>query len=344
METYQLALKKEPNNPMLHLALADYYKLQNDKENFYKEIKIAFENPELEPDTKTKILVSFYQLAETDQSYARQADELLDITLRLHPTSADAHAFKGDILYRDKKLKEAKEEYVKSVTLDKNKFSIWTQLLYLESEQNDIKALEKHSAEAIELFPNQAAPYYFNGMANMQLKQYEKAIESFNEGIEFVYENNPLLIQFYSNMGECYNAIKNYEKSDKAFENALKVDPDNALVLNNYAYYISLRKSMLEKAEKFSRRSNELSPNNRSYIDTYGWILYQLGKYKDAEIWLSRAVKMGSNSGVIMEHYADVLYKLNKKEEALYYWKEAKLSGGGSELLDKKITDKKLYE
>lgn len=344
METYQQALQKEPNNPMVHLALADYYKLQNDKENFYKEIKTAFENPELEPETKTKILISFFQLAETDPNFSKQANELLDITLRLHPTSAEAHAFKADVLYRDKKFAEAKTEYEKSISLDKNKFSIWTQLLYLESEQNDNISLEKHSAEAMELFPNQAAPYYFNGVANMQLKQYAKAIEAFNEGVEFVYDNNPLLLQFYSNLGESYNAIKNYEKSDKAFDNALKVDPDNAFILNNYGYYLSLRKTTLERAEKFSRRSNELSPNNRSYIDTYGWILYQLGKYKDAETWLSRAAKMGSPNAVITEHYGDVLYKLDKKEEALQYWKEAKLAGEGSEFLNKKIADKKLYE
>lgn len=107
---------------------------------------------------------------------------------------------------------------------------------------------------------------------------------------------------------------------------------------------MSLRKKNLEKAEKYSKRSNEIAPNNRSYIDTYGWILYQLEKYKEAEEWLARAAKMGVKSAVILEHYGDVLYKLNKVQEALNYWKEAKSVGNGSEFLDKKITDKKLYE
>ena len=138
--------------------------------------------------------------------------------------------------------------------------------------------------------------------------------------------------------------MKEYEKSDKAFEDALKIDPDNSVVLNNYAYYLSIRKDKLEKAEKYSRRSNEIAQNNRSYIDTYGWILYQLGKYAEAEIWLARAVKMGAKNAVILEHYGDVLFKLNKITDAVNYWKEAKLSGVNSEILDKKITDKKLYE
>ncbi|MBL7937323.1 MAG: tetratricopeptide repeat protein, partial [Bacteroidia bacterium] len=166
---------------------------------------------------------------------------------------------------------------------------------------------------------------------------------SLEDGIEFVYDNKPLLIEFYSNLGNAYNSIKNYAKSDKAFDDALKVDPDNALILNNYSYFLSLRKEKLEKAERYSKRSNELAPNNRSYIDTYGWILYQQGKYKEAEEWLSRAVKMGSKSA-ISEHYGDVLYKLGRKEEALNYWQEAKTAGSGSELLDKKIADKKLND
>ena len=344
MSTYQEILKKDPNNPMIHLALADYYKATNDKENFYKEIKTAFENPELDTDTKLKILTSYYQLSEENTSYRVQADELLAIMLKLHPKTAETHSMNADFLYRDKKIKEARDEYANAVKLDKSKFTNWTQLMYLEAELSDYKSLESHSAEAIELFPNQSTPYYFNGVANIQLKNYSKAVSSLNEGIEFVYENNPLLLQFYSNTGEAYNYLKNYEKSDKAFDNALKVDPDNTYILNNYAYYLSLRKITLEKAEKYSKRSNELAPNNRSYIDTYGWILYQLGKYKEAEEWLGRAVKMGNKNGVILEHYADVLYRLDRKEEALMLWKEVKSLGSGSEWLDKKIADKKLYE
>jgi predicted Zn-dependent protease len=105
-----------------------------------------------------------------------------------------------------------------------------------------------------------------------------------------------------------------------------------------------LRKSNLEKAEKLSRRSNEIEPNNRSYIDTYGWILFQLEKYKEAEIWLAKASKMGAKNPVILEHYGDVLFKLNKVEDALYIWNEAKKAGSGSIQLEKKIADKSWYE
>lgn len=343
MATYQEILKVDPRNPMVHLALADYYKSINNKTEFYKEIKIAFENPDLEIDTKTKILASYYEISDDNAELKAQGYELCKLTNEIHPSSAAAHSIYGDFLYRDHKLKEAQAEYIAAVKCDKGIYNIWFQLMRVEGELGDYALLETHSAETIELFPNQPYGYYFNGLANVSLKKYQKAIESLNDGLEFVYNDKILLTGFYTNIADAYNAVKDYEKSDKAFDNALKVEPDNVEVLNNYAYYLSLRKQNLDKAEKFSRRSNELSPNNRNYIDTYGWILYQLGKYREAEEWLGRALKIGK-SAVIMEHYGDVLYKLDRKDEALNYWKQAKETGPASELLDKKIADKKLYE
>lgn len=343
MSTYQEALKREPKNPIIHLALADYYKSLNDKENFFKELKIAFENPDLEVETKVKILASYYELIETNETFKRQAYELCDIALKLHPTSSEIHNIHADFLVGSGKIKEARDEYEIAINLDKSSFEVWKQLMAIEAELGEYKLLEGHSTEAMELFPNQPLPYFFNGITNSTLKNYTKSIESLNDGLEFVYNNNPLLLSFYSTLGDSYNAIKEYAKSDKAYDDALKIDPDNASILNNYAYFLSLRKEKLEKAEKFSRRSNELEPNNRSYLDTYGWILYQQGKYKEAEVWLAKAVKIGSKSA-IAEHYGDVLYKLGKKEEALKYWQDAKEAGGGSEELNKKILDKKLND
>ena len=343
MANYQEALKLEPKNPMIHLALADYYKSINEKENMFKEIRIAFENPDLEVETKLKILESYYELSDVNEEYKKQADELCDIALKANPSSAGVHSIKADFLLKDKKIKEARDEYEQAIKYDKSSYNVWTQLLATEAELGEYKSIEAHSAEAMELFPNQPLPYFFNGISNNTLKNYSKAIESLTDGLEFVYNNNLLMIDFYSSLGEAYNSNKQYDKSDKAFDDALKIDPDNASILNNYAYYLSLRKEKLEKAEKFSRRSNELSPNNRSYLDTYGWILYQQGKYKEAEDWLSRAIKIGTK-GAIAEHYGDVLYKLDRKDEALQYWIKAKETGGGSELLDKKIAEKKLND
>jgi tetratricopeptide (TPR) repeat protein len=114
--------------------------------------------------------------------------------------------------------------------------------------------------------------------------------------------------------------------------------------LNNYAYYLSLRKENLEKAEKLAKKTNELSPNNRNYMDTYAWVLFQQKKYIDAEYLLETATKMGPPKADILEHYGDVLFKLNKVDAAVDQWNKAKQAGGNSDELLLKIKTKKLND
>jgi tetratricopeptide (TPR) repeat protein len=292
-----------------------------------------------------KIMISFHTLSEHYPEYQKDALELSEILVNVHPREARSHTIYGDFLYRDKKLKDARDQYAEALKYDKSKFAIWNQVMIIDSELHDTKALEAHSKEAMELFPSQPLPLYFAGAAQIQLKNYKGAIEPLLEAKEYVIDNNPLLTQIFASLGDAYNFLKDYENSDKAFEDALKLDPDNTTIMNNYSYYLSLRKTKLERAEKFAARANELEKTKYNYMDTYGWILFQEGKLDLAKEWIEKALKAGGErNGVILEHYGDILFKLNNPEKALEYWKKAKETGRGSENIDKKIAEKKLYE
>lgn len=345
LEAYTDLLKIDSTNAQVHLSLADYYRTTKQNDKAFKEIKIAFLNKDLNIDTKIQILLSYYSITESYPALKSDADTLCKIITTVHADDAKAFAMYADFLYRDKKLDEARSNYRKAIALDKEKYAIWNQLLIIESELNDFAAMEKESKEAMELFPNQALTYFFNGVSNVQLKNYKEAVEALTEGKEFVYENPLLLAQFYATIGDSQNQLKKYDESDAAYDKALELDPSNSYVLNNYAYYLSLRNKDLEKAEEMSKKSNKLVPNNNSYQDTYGWILYQMKKYDDAKTWIGKAIENGGKSnGTLFEHYGDVLYQLGNKEEALKYWIDAKKFGGTTDLIDKKIEDKKLYE
>ncbi|MDQ3046092.1 MAG: tetratricopeptide repeat protein [Bacteroidota bacterium] len=342
---YTELLKIDPNNAYVHLSLADYYRNKKENEKAFEEIKIAFRARDLDIDTKIKILLSYYSITETYIDLKPDAEELCRIIVEVHPDEAKAFAMYGDFLYRDKKFEEARVQYRKAISLDKEKYTLWNYLLLIDSDLADFTSLEKDSKEAMELFPNQSLPYFFNGVANAQLKQYKAAIASFLEGKEFVYDNRILLGTFYQNIGDAYNQLKNHPASDSAYNKALELDPDNVYVLNNYAYYLSLRGVNLAKAEAMSKRCNELEPNTSSYQDTYGWILYQMKKYDDAKVWVGKAVDNGGGSnGTLLEHYGDILYQLGDTTGALNYWINAKKFTGTSGNIDKKISDKKLYE
>jgi Tfp pilus assembly protein PilF len=146
-------------------------------------------------------------------------------------------------------------------------------------------------------------------------------------------------------LGDAYNSTKEYAKSDSSFEQALRIMPTDATTLNNYAYYLSLRKERLNDAEKMSKKSLELQPNSKSFLDTYGWILFQQGNYQDAKKYIEKAISIDDeDNGTLYDHLGDVYYKLNHTEKALEYWLKAKQAGENSPTLLKKINDKKWYE
>ena len=194
-------------------------------------------------------------------------------------------------------------------------------------------------------YPTEPLYYYFNGVSNSFFNNLNEAKNSLEEGIEYVFDNNALYSEFQNSLADVYNSMELYTQSDSLYEEILNTNPENIIVLNNYSYYLSLRKKDLQKAKKMAKKCNELEPDNGTYQDTYAWILYCLGDYKNAKKWLEKALKNGGDkSAVIIEHYGDVLFKLGQKKEAVVEWKKAKLIDPDSKLLDKKIKNEDLFE
>ncbi len=344
-KVYQEILEKDSQNPYANLSLYDYYKNKGEENKASEAIKKAFASPDLDVDTKVKILLSYY--SATERRLKKEALELNKIVIKTHPKEAKAYTIYADFLYRDKKLESAKENYLKALEFDNSKLPIWNQLIFIESELQDNVSLLRDSKAAIELFPNQPLFYFFYGATNLQKKEFEEAVEYLNIGKDYVIENPPLLAQFYANLGDGYNGLKQYEKSDEAYEEALKIEPKNIYVLNNYGYYLSLREEKLERAEELSALCNEIEPDQSNYQDTYAWILYKQGKFVQAKEWLEKALENGGKkNAVILEHLGDVYSQLHNIKKALEYWNKAKEieDGDTTEFLDKKIADKKLYE
>jgi tetratricopeptide (TPR) repeat protein len=264
---------------------------------------------------------------------------------KVHPNNAKVYSIEGDFLYREKKLKESAEAFRKVISIDSSKYVVWDQLIRIEAELEDYEMLAIDAKKAIGLFPEQPLPYMFLGMAETQKKSYEAAIKHFRQCLNLVVDNNELLATLYSFLGDNYHQVKDFKQSDESYENSLKINAENAYVLNNYSYYLSLRGENLEKAEKMARQANELSPDNPSYLDTYAWVLYKLQRYEDAETWILKALeKDGGKSGTILEHYGDILFRKGNAAKALEYWNKAKSVGDASEFLDRKIGEQRLIE
>ncbi|WP_266203108.1 tetratricopeptide repeat protein [Pontibacter kalidii] len=342
IHTLHKALRLEPGNPFAHLMLSDLHRQKGELKESEREVKLAFASSELDIDTKVRILVDFIRQLPNPQ-IEPVALELVDLTIEKHPEEAKAYAVAADLQTIVGKKQIARDNYLKAVKLDDSHFKIWQQIVLLDAELEQPAEMVKHAEQALELFPNQAVFWFYSGTGHLIEKNFEKAVKALEYGKRLSVGEPELVMQFNMQLGDSYNSLKDYKKSDAAYEAVLAQDADNEHVLNNYSYFLSLRGESLEKARQMSERLVKQHPTNPTYLDTYAWVLYKMGNYTEARKYLEQAVAI-SDDATIVEHYGDVLFKLGKKEEAVSQWQKAKLKGEASAFIDRKIKEKKLYE
>lgn len=345
LKTYQKIQDVDPENPYINISLADYYRKKGDLKKATEALKTGFSNPYLDANTKVQIMMTYYSQTGEYDGIEQDVLELSKILVEMHPNEPRALMLRGEMLMMSEKWEDAIEVFRKVNQLDPGKYQVWENIMRINAINNDFEMLASESQQAMELFPVQPLPYYFNGYSNYLLKNYEQAIKSLSTGIKFVLNDNAMLSDFYSLTGDAYHAVNKHSESFTAYESALKFNPENAAVLNNYAYYLSLRNENLLKAAQMAEKANLLSPDNATYLDTWAWVLYKQEEFDKAYIHIEKVIKLDEDPGaVVLEHYGDILYRLNRTDEAREWWTKAKNAGEGSEFLELKVKDGKLHE
>ena len=346
LELYKKAIAADPDDSMTRISLAQFYYDKGDLQEGFDQLREAFSDPDLDIDPKMQLLLGFYKMTgsgrpdSTNQLLVEQSHQLIDVLKKAHPTSGKPWSIEGDFFTREKKPEEARKSFREALVYEQDKFPIWSALLQLDYQLTDWDALHEDATKAADLFPTQPELYLYDGISLSQLKRDDEAIEALITGRDLVVDNKPLEAQFWSLLGDSYNTQKQFAKSDEAYGKALAINENDAGVLNNWGYYLSVRGEQLEKAEKMSRKANDLVPGTATYMDTYAWIFFKEGKYQEAREWQEKAIKAnGAGDGVLFEHYGDILFKLGDSNGALEQWKNAQAAGGASDLIDRKVSE-----
>jgi tetratricopeptide (TPR) repeat protein len=340
-------LKNHPNDAGIQYAIVQYYKNANDTIDYHTCLLKAIDNKDMDADRKLGLAIEYIQLHVTDSAKRNEGVSLIEKISDQNSDNAQLQAMYAYYLTLSNQYDKAIVQYKKSLKIDYSRFLVWRQLLGLYTEKKYADSLIVVSERAMHLFPNQAEVYYFNAIGYYNKKNYNAAVRSMNRAIDFqTEEDKDKLADIYSLLGDIYNSSHQYTLADSSFEKSLKLNSKNAVVLNNYSYYLSERGTRLDDAEKMSKRSLELSPGQATFLDTYGWILYKMGKYKKAKECVEKAINsnLQAADATLFEHLGDILFKLGENDKAVEYWKFAKEKGSENPLLDKKIEDKKLYE
>ena len=345
LKYYNKILEIDPENGFVHFSLASYYTEEGDFDKAFNEIKLAFENEELDADTKIQYYMM--QTAQTGKSdwTDSQISELLDILHVKYPDDNRMFAIYADHLVRQNKLVEARDYLKKYLDTDKSSFEIWWQYLLISNDLQEFDVLYSDSREAIELFPNQAGLYALNAVAALQIEKYDEALKVIAEGENYAGDNTNLKIQLAIYRAEANYKLKHVAEAFQAYEDVIKLDPENYMAMNNYAYYLSIQGQNLDKAEHFSNKVVQANPTNPTYLDTHAWVLFKRKEYSLAKFYIETALDNGGNeNGVLVEHYGDILFMLGDKGKAVEEWRKAKILGDASKVLDQKISESRYIE
>lgn len=340
---------KEAGNAQM--LLAGMYRDNNQEEKARPLLLALFDDSAIEVSSKIIILASYN--TELSQNKAKKIsdpdkeDFALQLFEKLKTESEDnpnVYIIGGDLYLSTGKNREAAKQYVQAVQSGEVNFEVWQNLLYLEVQLEQFDDVIKHADEALEVFPNQGMLHYFHGFAHLRKRHYPEAIVSLEQAKKLSNGDHNFMSDLNNMLGDAYNATKAFEKSDKAYDEALALNPNNNEALNNYSYYLAIRKSNLEKAEKMSSQLAKNNPDNPTFLDTHAWVLYTRQKFKDAKKVIERAISTGNANATHFEHYGDILFKLGDVNGAVQQWQKARGLNANSEILNKKIANRKIYE
>jgi tetratricopeptide (TPR) repeat protein len=248
----------------------------------------------------------------------------------------------GDLFLTLERKVEARDMYAKSIRLGAKGFEVWQNLLFLETQAQLYDSVITHGEEALELFPNQGMVYYFNGYAYLRKKDFAPAVQQLEQAKKLSASDLPQVAEINGMLGDAYQALNQYDKSASAYDEALAFNPMNDIILNNYSYYLSLRKADLDKAEKMSSLLIKQHPDKSAYLDTHAWVLYHREKYKEAKKVMERALALEKPSAINYEHYGDILFKLGNIDEAVAQWRKAKALDSKNQEIERKIANRKI--
>lgn len=344
---YEQAVKKLPEDVSVQIGMATHSLRKGDTTLYKTWLKKAISNPSIEVDLQMELLSAYIQSMPNEAEAMADVLPIITDLVRQDPNDALLMAYYGESLEGAGKKDSAAMAYKRSLELKPSNYAVWGRVLGLYLEKPYADSLIKYSEKALRLFPNQAIVHFYNGVGHMNKDENPAAIKAINRALDLQAETEKdVLSLMWSTLGDIYYTTKQYTLSDEAFEKALALDPENANVLNNYSYYLSERKLKLDDAERMAKKAIELRPNEGTYLDTYGWVLYRKGNYQQAKVYIQKAVDAAKESadGTLYNHLGDALFKLNERSKAIEAWKKAKEKGVDDKNIDKKILEGKLYE
>jgi predicted Zn-dependent protease len=330
-------------NPEFYYASIELYNKEinfGSKKSALEILNQIFKASNLRDEEKGRLFYPLLFEKTLYTNYHAKLDTIIITGLNIHTKSQVINEIAFEHYLRRSNFSKAEHVLQNLVEIDSINPNRYEQLINLQYSLKKPSSVITTAKAAINQFPNKSIFYIYLSIVYQENDSISDAKDILFQGVKSIEDDNELS-EIYGTLGDLYYKEGDNKNAYKCYSKSINSNRNNARVLNNYSYYLALEGRNLTKALEMSTNAVTLEPNNSTYIDTKGWILFTMHKYEEArEVLRSAIAKSGSESAVINEHYGDALYKTGNVEGAYVYWLKAKELGGGSSSLDTKINTK----
>lgn len=318
----------KPDDPYTYLSLVDYYRSIGNTQNALEALEKAISNPSLDYNTKNNVVMTYFKEEDAKKFKGKKGITLghyLDLLRKSHPQEGEAQFNYAKFLVMEKHYAEAIPVLKQAIEVAPDQSGSWNMILLAAYQLDDTSTMRIYSEDALKRFPEQSFPYMFAAIAAYVEKDYDKAVSLANSGIRISTIHDVFMeTMMLQILADSYFELGKLEESVKMYQRIFKINPDDVYVKNNYAYFLTLLGKDLELARTLSEDICREQPENMTFLDTYGWVLYHMGEYEKASEIIGKALQYGgSHEADILEHYGDVMLKLGDPKTAMEYWIKA---------------------
>lgn len=320
---YNEALDIAPDYAPAVLGKAETYRMTRRYDEYFNTLDTFITSHDTRPEAKSDYLMAVVQRTDPKfiRSFLPQLDSVMNTVVETHPSDSTILNLAGVYYYSTDRKDEAARYFRQNAMTYPESLSASASYVEYLMYAGQWDTLSEEGRKAYERFPQETAFLEMASVGDYNLEEYDKVLQICFKVLEAAPADSSKTLRAWSTMGDIYHQLGEDKKAFKAYDKALKINPDYVYVLNNYAYYLSEKKKNLKKAYQMSRKTIEVEPDNSTYLDTFGWILYLQGKPLEAKPFFKQAMLYGGKeSPVILDHYAEVLYALKEYDMAFIYW------------------------
>ena len=341
------SIKKRPGFSKAALMLADIYETQKNRkqaravleevfaENHQAEIAEKLADMSLEENNFKGAVVYLETLVEEDPSnenvrlrlalvywqiqWLDKARLVLGDLHERYPTSSEISFYLGE-LELERKESDSALVYYKEVHPDYSKYDQAVgRISYIYRDQKNYSEGEEYLKSVLKKRPDMVNYYPVLASFYEDENKLSDAVSALEMGRErFPQDENVL---YY--LGFLYDRAGKKEDSLSTMKALLQVSPNNANALNFVGYTLLERGTDLIKASEYLEKAVQLKPKDPFVMDSYGWLLYKKGKFKEAMVYLEKAFGAKQEEAVIAEHLADIYLAMNLPAKALAVYQKA---------------------